>query len=543
MYYYRYERLKKLASTEKGKEYVRYLQDYYQTNYANNPIFALKYSYAKLYDLDGDRVKFQGMYFERRKRLMVLQVLAISDDKYIEDLEDVISAICDEITWVVPAHTYDTIDLFSAETAMYLAETLYVMGDRISKELHNRVRESIQRKIVDLYEGKSFSWEEFRNNWVAVCACGIGLAYLYLFPERFCLVKERILSTINGYKNTLDLDGYCSEGYSYWAYGFGFFCLFYDVYEQLTGEHLPVLDDEFVKKSLLYGQNAVLSDNVYLPFADGGSKGEHDEAIILCTIERMFSVNLFIDEKELFMPSNQALGYRVLDTINRNYTKKDSRIQTAFYKESQVFIRQNGSYIFTVKGGHNAEAHNHNDIGAFSIIRNAKQYIADIGVGEYRRQTFGSNEERYKQFPCSSLSHSVPIVDGQSQWFGREYYGEVVKQEDSSITLNITKAYKNISSKLIVEYQTKPNGVDVSYNCENIQEKIVFRFVSFIEPKWRDNAVCIEDMFIYDNLGVKPTISKQNYAKYLGEPGVAYTIDYDIEKTGSVVSKFEFRFV
>ena len=247
MYCYDYEKLKQITQTEKGQAYVNYLQNYYNENYANTPILALNYSYAKLYHLDGDRVKFQDMYFDRRKRLMILQVLAIADDSYIEPLEEIIAAICDEFTWVVPAHTHSEIDLFSAETAMYLAETVYVLKDKLSKDIRERIYISVENKIVKIHEnGGRLHWEKFMNNWMAVCGCGIGLAYLYLFPERFDLVKDRILYTINCYEKALDSEGYCNEGYSYWVYGFGFFCLFYDVYEQLTGEHAPILDSEML---------------------------------------------------------------------------------------------------------------------------------------------------------------------------------------------------------------------------------------------------------------------------------------------------------
>ena len=86
------------------------------------------------------------------------------------------------------------------------------------------------------------------------------------------------------------------------------------------------------------------------------------------------------------------------------------------------------------------------------------------------------------------------------------------------------------------------DGVMVSYNCENVQEKIVFRFVSLIEPKLIDSIVHIENMVIRSDLGLKPKISKQDYPKYLGELGTAYTIDYEIEKMKNVVSNFEFTF-
>lgn len=440
------------------------------------------------------------------------------------------------------AHTHSEIDLFAAETAMYLAETLYVMGDRISKVIQNRVRVSVENKIVKLYEsGNRMHWEKFKNNWMAVCGCGIGLTYLYLFPERFHLVKDRILDTINCYENALDTEGYCNEGYSYWVYGFGFFCLFYDVYEQLTGEHASILDSALMKKTLRYGQNAVLDENVFLPFADGGSKGEHDEAVILCTVERMFGINLYINDKELFTPSSQALGYRVLASLGRNYEKKENKLETIYYNDSQVFIRQNGNYIFTVKGGHNNEFHNHNDVGAFSIIHNDKQYIADIGVGEYTKQYF-INEQRYEIFTCSSLSHSVPIVDGQAQAFGREYCGEVMSQSEDSIVVNLAKAYKTTATNLIADYQTQKDGVKVAYQCDGVQEKVVFRFVSFIEPKLVGNSVFVDDMAVHTDLMVVPKISKHNYAKYLGKAGIAYTIDYEVNKAGKIVSNFEFKF-
>lgn len=548
MYCYEYEKLKSVTQTEKGKYYVKRLQEYYRENYQDKPILALNYSYVKLYHVNGDRVKFQDMYFDRRKRLMILQVLAIADDSYVEPLEEIISAICDEFTWVVPAHTYvgsDTytaIDLFSAETAMYLAETVYVLKDKLSKDIRERIYISVENKIIKIYEsGIPFHWEKFNNNWVAVCGCGIGLTYLYLFPERFDLVKERILNTMNCYEKALDSEGYCNEGYSYWVYGFGFFCLFFDVYEQLTGEHSPSLDKEIIKKTLRYGQNAILDKTVFLPFADGGSKGEHDEAVILSTVERMFNVNLYLNEDELFMPSSQALGYRVLASLHRTHTPKETKEETIYYKESQVFIRQNGNYVFTVKGGHNNEVHNHNDVGAFSIIRNGKQYIADIGVGEYTKQYF-INKHRYEIFVCSSLSHSVPIVDNQVQEFGQEYQGEVLSQDEKSITIDIAKAYKDGATKLTAEYRTEKDGVSLTYRCDGVKEKIVFRFVSFVEPKIIDDKVFIDDMEIKSDLNFLPKIGKKDYAKYLGKAGVAYTIDYEVEKAGECLSNFEFRF-
>lgn len=541
MYQYSYENLKQSLQTEKGQTYVKFLENYYNENYADKPILALKYSYAKLVHVDGNRIKHQAMYFDRRKRLMVLQVLAIADDKYIEPLEDIIAAICDEFTWVVPAHK-DLLDLFASETSMYLAETVYVMQERLSQEIRDRIYQSIENKIIKKYESNIILWEtKLRNNWLAVCSCGIGLTYLYLFPERFPLVKDRLFHTLNLYLGSIDEEGYCNEGYSYWVYGFGFFCLFFDVYEQLTGEHAPVLDSELIKKILRYGQNTVFNGNVFLPYADGGSKGEHDEAILLCTMERMFGVNLYLDEKELYDPSAQALGYRVIASLSRAYPPKDNKVETVFYKNSQVFIRQNGNYVFTVKGGHNREHHNHHDVGTFAIIQNGKQYIADVGVGEYTLQYF-NGATRYTIFPCMSCSHSVPIVDGKLQEWGRDHNATVLSQDEISVTMDIAKAYTDGAEKLIAEYRTEKDGVQVNYSCQGIKEKIVFRFMSVMQPQIVENKVCIENMEITTDLPVCAKITRHDYSGYNGKACVVYSIDYEVNKVGDVEASFAFTF-
>ena len=543
MYLFDYDNLKGITQTEKGREYVEYLRNYYEENFADNPILALKYSYAKLFSINGNRTLFQAMYSDRRKRLMALQVLAIADDKYIEPLEDVLAAICDEFTWVLPAHAANhLIDLMAAETSMYLAETSYVMGERLSEEIRKRIYTSIENKIIKIYENNSFIWDTTRrNNWDAVCASGVGISYLYLFPERFPRVKDRLFKTFDLYLESLDKDGYCTEGYSYWVYGFSFFCLFYDVYEQLTGEHAAVLDSELVKNIALYGQYAKIDKDFCLPYADGGRNNTNDQSDILCTIERMFGVDLNLKEKGYLSQGSRPLGYRVLVTLDRSHSSKKESVGTVFYNVSQVFIRRNGNYAFTVKGGHNDECHNHNDVGTFAIFKNGKQYIADIGVGEYTAYYFKA-QYRYGIFPCSSLSHSVPIVDGKAQEPGKEYCATVLSHDETSVTYDIAKAYKDGATKLIAAYRTEQDGVGVSYSCEGIKENIVFRFASFTQPQIKDGKVFIEDMEIETDINVSPEIKANEYSNYSGEKTIAYTIDYEVIKSGNVNAEFKFKF-
>ena len=201
MFSYSYDNLKRIVESEQGKGFIEEVKRAYDESFANEPICALDYSQFKRFYIDGNRASFQSQYFARRRRLMLLQALALYDDCYLEDLENILSAICEEFSWVLPAHAfeddvvakYDQVDLYSAETAFYLAETVYVYGDKLSEDIRNRIKISIKLKLIDIFENGKFNFEETHSNWASVCSCGVGLAYLYLFPERRIFVILHLL--------------------------------------------------------------------------------------------------------------------------------------------------------------------------------------------------------------------------------------------------------------------------------------------------------------------------------------------------------------
>ena len=135
MYCYHYENLKIAAQSEEGKALLSRAEEIYNEKYKNQPILALNYALWKVYYVNGNRSQYEKMYFERRARLNLLQLLAIKSDEYLEDLENVLAAICEEFSWALPAHSliadteefaYDIVDLFASETGFYLAETVYI---------------------------------------------------------------------------------------------------------------------------------------------------------------------------------------------------------------------------------------------------------------------------------------------------------------------------------------------------------------------------------------------------------------------------------
>ncbi|MBE1878733.1 heparinase II/III domain-containing protein [Myceligenerans pegani] len=72
-----------------------------------------------------------------------------------------------------------------------------------------------------------------------------------------------------------------------------------------------------------------------------------------------------------------------------------------------------------VKGGHNGENHNHNDVGEVLVALDGMPVVVDAGKPTYRAGTFG--EGRYEQWPMRSAWHNVPLIRGREQSPGPEF--------------------------------------------------------------------------------------------------------------------------
>jgi len=90
-------------------------------------------------------------------------------------------------------------------------------------------------------------------------------------------------------------------------------------------------------------------------------------------------------------------------------------------------------FFFSAKGGHNAESHNHNDLGTSVLYFDGKPCLIDIGRETYTRKTFSS--QRYEIWPMQSGYHQLPKINGVDQMQGREY-----KAKNTSFTADAKKA-------------------------------------------------------------------------------------------------------
>lgn len=94
-----------------------------------------------------------------------------------------------------------------------------------------------------------------------------------------------------------------------------------------------------------------------------------------------------------------------------------------------------------MKGGCNAESHNHNDVGNFIVYSDGNPLIIDVGVGTYTADTF--NENRYKIWTMQSSFHNLPKIGVYEQLAGEEFFAdEVVYESDADrISMSLKEAY------------------------------------------------------------------------------------------------------
>ena len=186
------------------------------------------------------------------------------------------------------------------------------------------------------------------------------------------------------------------------------------------------------------------------------------------------------------------------------------------------YIDRKEKYGFAIKAGNNGEEHNHNDIGSFIIASGGKQILCDLGSAEYTAFNFG--KDRYTIFNNSSLGHSVPIVNGNEQGTGKDFYGVLTVGE--TISVDMKNAYSVKADKLIRNIKLTENGVTVSDEFEGISE-IKERFVTEVKPVISENKLIIGNAGICFDKGWKPQYSSKTIKAHNGKTDrTVYILDF-----------------
>ena len=422
------------------------------------------------YSRTGNRTRWQHVARDRRGRIMTLALAECLENRgrFISALEEVLAAVCAERTWVMPAHDRSLanfkgeridIDLGSSRVGCDLATVHYLLGERLSEKTRTLIRENVHRRIfrpyMDMLTGKQKSnwWLTGTNNWNAVCQANITATALMMIesrPERAMYVaaaRKLIRNFLNGFTP----DGYCSEGLGYWNYGFGHYVLLAESIRRSTSGKVDLMDDERAKAAATFAQRIEIASGVSPAFADC-SVGTQAAGELVHYLRRRYGLAggdaAALNGRSLYA----SLMYFTLDGSGlpspAGKPAKPGVGVRSWFPDAGVLIcrpaagpgRRMG---VALKGGHNNEHHNHNDVGSYVVALGGTAVLVDPGSEVYTARTFGSR--RYDSNVLNSYGHPVPRVAGKLQRTGRQARGEVLAKkftdEADTFVLDLRAAY------------------------------------------------------------------------------------------------------
>ena len=448
---------------------------------------------------NGNRTNYQNAYNRRNSGLnrAVLAECFENQGRFIPRVEEHLKAFFADRSWVLPAHDrnlnnfngrYD-IDLASSNIAWNLATIGKILGNRLSED----VRKELDRQLAlrcfipfrtHIETGKPHLWwVRGINNWNAVCLAGVtgaALTHIQSKEERawFLAAAEKFIQRSNlGYTE----DGYCTEGVGYWCYGFGHHALLSETVRRATNDKIQILDQEKLRKVALYGFTIEILPGFSPSFADCSMTAVPTRSL-LGFLNRYYGFHL--DNYEFTLPEQgqnlcnlgvfgtdlppqvvkDAAGYA--PKFGSVKEMQDPISNRTWFPSAQILIlRPEGwkstltkvsdkvelpkavaaldGFAVAMKGGHNAEQHNHNDVGTYVLLYRGKLPALDLGGEVYTRRTF--SKDRYVSDVLNSWGHNVPVVAGQLQKSGAKYAATVKKTDfgtdEESLLLEYSAAY------------------------------------------------------------------------------------------------------
>ncbi len=430
----------------------------------------LLYSDYCEFNRNGNRVNYETLFFSRRNALGILTLaLCISGNKgkYMPRLMDYLVAILEEWTWCIPAHiewTKDGVkdihptDLFASETAAILGTVYSLIANEIDNAM-NGVAEYLRKKTLErtvysvlrnVEQGITIDWwftDQKPANWTIWCVFNnlVALTSLEKDNEKLHDVFRRYLQAASRFAYCYDDDGYCDEGPSYYMQAGGMLFRVLDLLDKIQPGSVEKIYQEPKIRAIFEFIVKVRVGDYAINFGDAQPR-----------INKMLST---------LLPCGIAIGSDGLKAFGRNQpltlngrcgdllreplaalfdipypfqAPADDELSFSCFP-GRLAVTQNKKFTVSLKAGNNAEAHNHNDLGHFSLFFDQKPVIVDAGTGTYAKVNF--SPERYTLWYTRGAGHNAPVFGSFEQIAGREYKADFVTAKADELVCDLSSSY------------------------------------------------------------------------------------------------------
>lgn len=424
----------------------------------------------------GSRRDCETPYFARRVKLCsaALHMCLTGTQELLGDVEDGLWLLCEETAWAISAHLNlnadhpfpdaraTVLDLFAAQTGMILSFVCQLLGDALHADIVERVRSEVERRVLRHFmEDDNEWWMGFVRkdlcNWTPWIVSNVLMtanAWQYggaALVERACGMLDRWLACVPE-------DGGCDEGAGYWNMAGGAFLDCLMLLEKACG--MALWDVPKVRRMMAYPEKVYLGNGWFANFADCDARPYLSGERLQYAGEKTGNAALTRMGVEMRgLPARELSDVPHLSRLLMRLFSKPAQIEAAEIPKKDVWLSDlqvriveghdliegcDWKLIAAMKGGHNAESHNHNDVGSFLVAMASGDDPLDMGVVDagnmvYTSKTF--SDRRYELWNCRSIYHNVPIIGGMEQQPGGQYAARDVVCLPDGMRMDIAGAY------------------------------------------------------------------------------------------------------
>ena len=392
-----------------------------------------------------------------------------------------------------PDDQANVVDLFAAQTAMILSFIAQLLEGVLHPDLIDRIRREVERRIFRPFMDYDGEWwmgftRTNLNNWTPWIISNVLMSANVWHWGGAALI-ERACGMLDRWLKCVPEDGGCDEGAGYWNMAGGAFLDCLMVLESMCA--VDLWQDEKVCRMMAYPELVHLGKGWFANFADCDARpridGERlqyagektgnaalirmgmdmrgmpsaalsDTPHLSRVLMRLFSKPAEVkavevqQKMEVGQDARLAAGFACKDCrVASTRTCAEGWPKDVWLPDLQVRIVESCDWcgskegskelrtIVAMKGGHNDESHNHNDVGSFLMAVNGQMQVVDAGNMIYTAKTF--SDRRYELWNCRAAYHNVPMIAQYEQQPGLKYAARDVEKLPNGMALDMADAY------------------------------------------------------------------------------------------------------
>ena len=434
------------------------------------------------YNRSGNRYTQEDRIRKNAEALSCLMLAELAEGKgrFLDDIINGSFLFCEYTSWAVshhlatfqkvrrpiPDYEDDILALYQGNFSQMLSWAWYFFHEQFDKEdvgIAARIRHEIdKRELTPFLERDDFDWMGFKpkirpNNWNPWCNSNALVCFMLMEndPARLKAAVEKSIRSLDRFLELLPADGACDEGPIYWYSSAGNLLCCLECLSFITGGQIDFASSPLIRNFGEYIVDANIEGSWQANFADSVPSDVVGAPTLFRYAEltgsgkmRSFANHSYHADGYDPVDANWTTFYRAIENLracrrmnaipDEGFTPSDF----AWYPVTELCFMRAGKGYLAVKGGHNHERHNHNDVGTCIYFYDGKPVLVDAGPARYNSKTF-DKRYRYKMWQNSSDYHNLPNINGFAQGYGYEYKttGTTADRKSKRFMTDIAKAY------------------------------------------------------------------------------------------------------